>query len=249
MILLSNHTTKAKVIGLKPISFPTQAFGEEEPNELADYQHQLENVKEAFIKTKVEADHLIKEAKEHIKQEQEKWQEEKKQWIDDAKQVGYQEGLQTGKTEGHNLYQSHIEEAESIIKLAEQKKKTLLDQSEPSILEMSVTIASKIINKQLTGTDDYIEIVKKVLQEVRDQPAIKIYAHPVDFKVLEAHYNQLTALLDQMVTLSIYPSIDLNEGDCIVETPYSKIDVGVDSQLNAVSQQLIELMEEINREF
>lgn len=253
MILLSNDQTpsnKAKVIGLKPVSFPK--VGEEDEERATDLEIIEQEIKEAqnaLNETKKEADRLLTETNNQILKQKSDWEEEKIALMEEAQKEGFQAGFQSGEESAIQQYEEKINKAKSIVESAELKKQQIIEQSEPAILELAVSIASKIISKQLDTTDDFIHIVKKGLEEVRDQSHIKIFVHPDHLELLQQNELKLTSLLDNNVTLSLYPDAKLTEGGCVIETPFSKLDVSVDSQLNVVSEHLFELMEEMNREY
>lgn len=254
MILLSNSQKtliqKEKIIGLKPVVFPVieQDGSTEQNDELVDRNMQLIEAEKKLAALKVHSEKLLADTNKKIDQEQKNWEVEKQAWIEEAKEIGYQEGLELGKEKGLHLFEQKIELANETIQLAEQQKQALIDQSEPEILDLAVQIASKILHRHLVETDVYLDIVQKALQEVRDQVRIKIYSNPEDFLLLDANQEKLSSLLDREAVLSIYPDTNLVQGDCLIETPFSKLDVSVDSQLKVVSERLIELLEETSRE-
>ncbi|MCZ0702561.1 flagellar assembly protein FliH [Natronobacillus azotifigens] len=241
---------KEKVIGLKPVVFPVieQDGSTEKNDELVDCNMQLIEAEKKLEAMKEHSEKLLADTNKKIDQAQKDWEVEKQAWIEEAKEIGYQEGLELGKEKGLQLFEQKIELANETIQLAEQQKQVLIDQSEPEILELAVQIASKILHTHLVETEVYLDIVQKALQEVRDQVRIKIYSHPEDFPLLDANQEKLSSLLDNEAVLSIYPDTNLAKGDCLIETPFSKLDVSVDSQLKVVSEQLLELLEETSRE-
>lgn len=254
MILLSNSQKtliqKEKVIGLKPVVFPVieQDGSTEKNDELVDRNMQLIEAEKKLEALKMHSEKLLADTNKKIEQEQKNWEVEKQALIEEAKEIGYQEGIELGKEKGLQLFEQKIVLASETIQLAEQQKQVLIDQSEPEILDLAVQIASKILHKHLVETDVYLDIVQKALQEVRDQVRIKIYSNPEDFLLLEANQEKLSSLLDREAVLSIYPDTNLVPGDCLIETPFSKLDVSVDSQLKVVREQLLELLEETSRE-
>ena len=247
MILLSNQS---KVIGIKPLRFAHENTGQDQEQEetIIDIQKQQAQAEEELKQTRDKADQLLADAKNRIETEQEQWKEEKAKWIEEAKQQGYQDGFQLGKEESVTEYKTLLDQASSIVELAEQEGKAILAQSEPKILRLGLVTASKIIHQEIGKSDAYIDIVRNVLREVQEQPLIRIKSHPTDYEKLQKYKEELRLIIDTKAELTFYPDESLTEGACVVETPFGKIDASVDSQLETLRHSLFDLAEEINRE-
>lgn len=245
MILLSNQS---KVIGIKPLNLFREKTEEEQQETQNDIKKQQEDALQELEHTKEKANQLLTETRNKIETEQQQWKEEKQQWIEDAKKLGYQEGYQAGKNESLAEYERLLNQARSIIHLAEQEGEAILAQSEPKVLRLGLVTASKVIRQELSESDVYINIVKKVLQEAKEQPLIRINSNPADYEKLQKYKDELRLIIDTKAELTFYPDESLTEGSCIIETPFGKIDASVDSQLETLRHSLFGLVEEINRE-
>ncbi len=252
MILLSNQLdrkiTPSKVIGIKPLEVRQDFTEQDLLDQKAILEIQLEQAKQQLQQTREQADQLLADTKMTIKDKEKEWQEEKLKWIEEAKQHGHNEGFHEGKEDSLNEYQTLLDQASEIVQLAKKEKQTILAQSEPTILRLGIAAASKIIQHELVESDAYIEITKKVLKEVLDQPSIRVFSNPRDYQTLQKYENELRLIIDAKADLLFYPDESLSEGACIIETPFGKIDASVDSQLETLRHALLDLAEEINRE-
>lgn len=252
MILLSNQLSReirsSKVIGIKPLEIQQDFTEQDLLDQKTDTEFQLQQAKQQLQQTKEQTDHLYADSKSKIENEKKKWQEEKQLWIEEAKQIGYQDGFQVGKEESLKEYQTLLDQAQEIIKLAEEEGQVILSHSEPTILRLGITAASKIVQHKLVESDAYVEITKKVLREVLDQPSIRIFSNPRDFQTLQKYESELRLIIDTKAELIFYPDESLSEGACIIETPFGKIDASVDSQLETLRHTLLDVAGEINRE-
>lgn len=245
MILLSNSSKR--VIGLRPIQISTITDAKNEPS-YEDIEIKRIEAQQELKDTKIKAQQLLTETKEQIQIEKEAWDKEKQHWIEEAQKKGYQSGYEEGKDESKKQYEQLLEQAREIVQLTKQERDELIKRNEPFILNLSVEVARKIIHQSIIDKEAYIEIVKDVIKEAREQPTIQLFAHPDDYLICQQYKDELYEMIDDKADLRLYPDQELTKGSCIVETPFGRIEAGIDTQLNLLRQQLYETLEEINRE-
>lgn len=256
MILLSNlhREKKTKEIKLRPISFPnieetpdTSASDQKTDqlteliNQISEAENRLKHINQE-IETK--RDHVEKE----ITSARENWQIEKETLIETTKKSAFELGYQDGQNQGFQAVHKKIDQADQIVEVAKDQEQKIIGQSEATILELAVKIAEKIVSYEMSENNAFVEMVKQAIQEVHHQPSIKIYTSADDFNLITDQRDQMMTLLDPEIVLSVHPLDTLKQGDCIIKTPYSKLDVSVDHQLAKIKTRLIEVMEEIKRE-
>lgn len=256
MILLSDTKLQgeSKQIKLRPITFRTLDESIEE-NSKDEKVNQLRQLTEQIATEKIRLEDIKKEieirrhdSELEIKRKQEDWKIEKEKMIEETKKLGFEEGYQDGKAEGLKNLSEKIEQADQIVESSRSQQLKVIDQSESIILELATKIASKIMAYEIEENTGFLQLVKQAIQEVHDQPSIKLYTSLDDYELVLDQQDQLMTLLDPEIVLSIHPSDTLKQGGCIIKTPYSKIDASVDEQLAKIKTRLFELMEEIRRE-
>ncbi|MBM7571820.1 flagellar assembly protein FliH [Aquibacillus albus] len=246
---VTSRTISIRPVGIKVESEENnQLESEKKQMQMDDINQKLNDALASLDATKKQTKSLMDQCKQQISTEREEWETEKEESRDLARQEGYLEGFQNGKDEALKKYESLIGEARRLIDIANQDYQSTLDNSEEVILELGLKMASKIINHELEVNDSYIELVKAVLEEVKDQPLISIFAHIEDYEVMLMYKDELMNIVSSKAKLSIYPDNNLNKGSCIVESPFGKIDAGVDSQLQEIRNHLSDLTKGENRE-
>ena len=256
MILLSDtqREINTKKIQLKPITFPVieSVQGEtEEGKKVSQLSKLTDKITAAELKFKKLNEAIAVQklaAEQEIQAAKDQWLTEKQQLIEKTKKTAFEEGFKEGQDHGLRSIAEQLDQADQIVETARTEFSKILEQSDATILTLSTKIASKIINRELSENSGFIELVKAAIQEVNDQPSIKIYTSADDYQVVTDQHEQLLTLLDPEVVLTIHPLATLNKGDCIIKTPYSKLDVSVDQQLSKIKTRLFEVMEEIKRE-
>ncbi|EGO63147.1 FliH/SctL family protein [Acetonema longum] len=217
---------------------------------------EIENAKlqaQAMIdEAETKAAQIIEEANKEMAAAKEQVMEESRQqgFADGQKQgwdEGYQEGLSKGKQEALDQMQEQLNastcQAAELIQYATKQADELLIQSERQMVELSLSIAQKIIAQQLdetaTGT---VTLVKAALAKVRDQEQLTIRVNPADYERLLKAQNELDRYIEREHVISLAPDQTLANGGCIIETAYGSVDARVDSQLDALKKALQEAM-------
>lgn len=141
---------------------------------------------------------------------------------EEARQVGYQEGRDTGAAE---LTQAILE--------ANQRMRALEAQAEPQLRQLALTIARKIIGRELQfHPEAVINIVKQALSEkARLRRDIFLRVHPEDLQVLRENKPELLEVLSRAKEIGIREDPDVQRFGCIIETDAGTIDAQLDTQL------------------
>ncbi len=252
MILLSrliksqytNHQEEGKKIAVQTIHALLQDKLNENNLELVNQStfiiQSAKNEAEQIINNAMEESSIIQK---QIQVEKHNWQQEREHLIEQARQEGYAEGLELGRQEALRQYQSIVEESNKVIDLAKREYDEKVQSADNAILELSVKIAEKIIASTLSESPEhFLPLVKKGLNEVKEYEHIKIHVHPHFYEFVLHQKEELRALLTNDTDFNIYANAELNEHDCIIESAYGRIDISIDTQLEQLKKQLIELL-------
>ncbi|MDC3414138.1 flagellar assembly protein FliH [Aquibacillus sp. 3ASR75-11] len=248
----SRSDLQTKVIEIKPITTniaPKPDDSTIDTDIEQEIDRKLASANIAVEEAKAQAANILAKAKSEIKEGKDALEQSRKSMLAEAENKGYQDGLQAGQAEGREQYQQYLKEAQDVLKLAKKDYATILQQSEQTILALALKAASKIVRMKLEEEPDYfIEIVKGVLKEVRDQDNISVYAHPNDYPLLLNQKEELQTILRTQADLMMYPDGDLPIGSCIVESSFGRIDASIDSQLIEIRTKLFEHANELSQE-
>lgn len=199
-----------------------------------------------------EAETLIQKAKAeaqniriNIGAEQQHWKSEREMQKEEARQEGYLAGLNAGKEEGYMQYISHLEEAREIVQQSKEDYIGKIVSAEETIVKLAVKLAEKLIFIEMEEHPKwFLDLVKKALNEVREYPEIKIFVHPRHYGLVLKQKNELENMLMSKSDLFIFPDDALPVGSCQIESPFGKVDAGIDAQLQQLKQQMLELVGE-----
>ncbi|WP_188205804.1 flagellar assembly protein FliH [Alkalibacillus aidingensis] len=252
---LTNSYTQhsSKKIKVQPIGLSMEREQEESVNsQESELEQKLIEAEETFKqaeKTKEtaqqEAEQMLKDAKAQIEQEREWFEEEKKEALQKAAEEGYAQGFQKGEAEAKLEYQQHIKEAESIVMQTNEDYQRKIASADEDILQIALKATDKIIHQRFSEQPElFVDLIKKAIEEVAEQPKLSIYIHPSQYSIVNEHRNKIEQLLNEQAELSVYPKDHLSINDCIIESPYGRIDTSIDTQLNQLQNDLISLVEE-----
>jgi flagellar assembly protein FliH len=249
----NNLETEKKTIGLKKVLHESQLndLKTDFKEQYVDYKSNLQD--EQLQKAVAEAENIRKEAQLEYELFQERMTEEAilnqqktEELFKQAEENGYNEGFQLGLQEGQRQYETFIKEAREIVTSSKNDYFNRLEEAEPIIVQLAVEVAGKIVSNALKeDLENWLSIVKAVINEVREQEQVKLYIHPNWYEFTLAHKEELRLLLPNCNNLYIYPDAHLQENGCQIETPYGKIDASVDSQLAEIKYALLEKLKEL----
>ncbi|WP_226034948.1 flagellar assembly protein FliH [Aquibacillus saliphilus] len=251
VLKLNQSHQKNKIIGIKPIQ-GNQAQStlneEQEYDEDQHLQEQLRDAKSQLENVELRAQEIIESAHKQVEIDKEQWKDEKEKLVQQATESGYNDGYVLGKQESVTKYNTLIDEARSIVDIAQADYHSTIEKSEDAVLQLALSAASKILHVEIEETDNFINLVKHVIKEMKEQSAVTIYSHPEDYRLILTFKEELVNIISSKVELSIYPDTALNRGSCIVETPYGKTDASIDSQLQELRNKLFDFSQEEDRE-
>ncbi len=205
----------------------------------------------------VEAEKIISEAREEAKRilsaEQEKienwWNEKRNEDArikDESKASGYEEGYQLGLVQAEEKlkeqYEDMFNQAQSILKEAFRLKEQIIEESEEELIELSITIAEKIIRRELESNQDIVKnMVKEILRRTKEYEKISIFVPPDYHTYMQGAREELLAELSGQVELMIFPDPSILENGCIIKTSYGTLDAKIDTQLEEIKNHLFEI--------
>ncbi|PYI50367.1 flagellar assembly protein FliH [Paenibacillus flagellatus] len=156
-----------------------------------------------------------------------------------GKQAGYAQGLEEAEAHVRRQYEQMLAEAQAIIESAVQIKHRMIQESEPFLIELSCSIAEKIIARQLTLDPQWsIELIKKVLQRRREQGIITLCVSPDQFSFVQDAREELMLAVDSQAELQIIPDPTVRDHGCVIRSSFGSIDARIDTQLDEIKKGL-----------
>ncbi|RED66026.1 flagellar assembly protein FliH [Cohnella lupini] len=178
------------------------------------------------------------------------WQsrrEEDDRHREEASREGYDEGYQVGagqaEADAQQQWESRLHEAQAIVERAYATKEAVIAEGEAFLVELSCSIAEKILNRKISKAPEMsMKLFEKALSRRKEQGVIVLCVSPSQYAYVEAAKDELIVALDAQAELQIVPDSSIKEGGCIVRSSFGSIDARIDTQLEAVKEQLLKVV-------
>ncbi|MBP1156009.1 MULTISPECIES: FliH/SctL family protein [unclassified Paenibacillus] len=155
---------------------------------------------------------------------------------------GYQEGLAQVEMELREQYESTLQEASQILEQAYLLKQQIIQEAEPFLIELSTSIAEKVIGRQLTLEPEWtIDSIRKVLSRRREKGIITLCVSPAQFTYIQDAREELLLAIDSQAELQIIPDGSVLDQGCVVRSSFGSIDARIDTQLKEIKNALQQL--------
>ncbi|MBI4620059.1 MAG: hypothetical protein HY739_07850 [Desulfobacterales bacterium] len=131
----------------------------------------------------------------------------------EAYEKGFEAGENSGFAMGEQKAMVLVEKVEAIIKELTTLRETLIKELEPQFVELAVTMARKIILKELTmNPDEIVEITKEAITRMERTGQITIKINPSLYDLFMKHKPEILSLHPDIVfdvdtTASLYGSV------------------------------------------
>lgn len=220
----------------------------EEANSL---KHQIVRDAESFAQEQI--DQAMRETaalREQSQAEIEGWWQQRRsedeQLVEDARQAGFSQGFQQGIEQAQvtvrQEYGDMLQEARAILEQAYILKQQIIQEAEPFLIDMSCSIAEKIVDHQLTLTPEWtIGQIKKLLQRRKEKGTIALCVSPSQFAYVQDAREELMNAVDSQAELEILPDASVQDQGCVIRSTYGSIDARIDTQLKEIKAALQEI--------
>lgn len=153
---------------------------------------------------------------------------------------GYQAGLEQAQLEVQKQWQQQLDESAHILQDAHRIREQIIQEAEPFIVELSSSIAEKIIGKQLSLEPQMIlDIITRTLSRRREQGEITLCVSPENLSFVQAAREELNATIDSQAELVIIPDSTVKDAGCVIRSKFGSIDARIDTQLSEIKRELL----------
>ncbi|WP_442600946.1 FliH/SctL family protein [Paenibacillus sp. KN14-4R] len=219
--------------------------------EVEQLKDQIIGDAEAFAEAQIaQAVEEVKHLHEQVQNDIDTWWTERRaedeEHVEAAKNAGYEQGYSEGiaKAEEEILtrYETMLIEARSILDDAHTIKEQIIRESEPFLLELSSSIAEKIISHQLSIEPAWtLELIRNVLSRRQEKGVITLCVSPKHFTYINNARDELLMSIDSQAELQILPDSTVNDEGCVIRSSYGSIDARIDTQLKEIKSVLLQM--------
>lgn len=195
--------------------------------------------------------------REEARQQAEAWWQSQRAADEEHREAyarqGYEEGYRAGAAEAAEeialQWADRMKEAENVVTQAYIAKESIIAEAERFAVELSCSIAEKIVARELSEAPEMaLKLFGQALSRRKEQGVIVLCVSPSQLAFVQAAKDELATSLDSQAELQIVPDSTVQEGGCIVRSAYGSIDARVDTQLEAIKQQLLRIADQAAEE-
>ena len=145
-----------------------------------------------------------------------------------GKKSGYEDGLKNSAAEN----KKNLDELASMIESVEKSKNSLLQNFESGIKDLACEIARSILKSELKTNENAMRaIIKSAMNSYRSQSWVRIYVSNGTAEVLlKGDNNIINELKEISDNIKVIPNPEMDDSDCLLETPEKIIDAGIGPQ-------------------
>lgn len=160
----------------------------------------------------------------------------------EAFQQGYQEGVTQAEQDMVQKLAEMMEEARNVLQEAYRGRDVIIQEAEPFLVELSCSIAEKIVDKQLTVEPQFaLDLIRKNLARKREQGLISLCVSPAQFAFVNAAREELALAVDSQAELQILPDSTVKDLGCVIRSSFGSIDARIDTQLAEIKKELVRI--------
>lgn len=230
---------------VEPINIETAVTNEElvvhEEYNSMDDEELVDSEKVAagiIAKAKEEAVAILEGYQLQMEEMKNKLHEEADQYREKVLKDAYDEGYSKGYDEGKADFDSAIEAVGIESEKLQENYHQLLDKAEQQIIETIIAIAQKVLDEDVKlNKENLISLVKQALNVSYEEQSASIKLSDTDYEYLKSNVPDLITRINSYENISIKKDMTLNEGDCIVDTPFGIVDLGIDKRFEKIADE------------
>jgi flagellar assembly protein FliH len=156
-----------------------------------------------------------------------------------AEHKSYEKGLSDGVRSGRELQKNEtlqtLQAMASIVKETVKLKKSILENAEQQIIQLSLAIAEKVIHLEVTTNREVIRsVLKDAIKNIGDRENMKIRVNPQDFHFMLEIKSDFLHGFDGIKNIVFEEDESILRGGAVIETLCGEVDARLDQQYNEI---------------
>ncbi|KHO62551.1 flagellar biosynthesis protein [Thermoanaerobacter sp. YS13] len=193
---------------------------------------------EILRKTKEDVEKILIEVEKKAKKIEEEYKEK-------GYQAGYTVGYQEGYKKGEEDAKAIIEEAKAIKEEIIREKQRMYKEVENDIVSVILLAVEKIVGKYLEEDKDIIlNLIKKGMENYNAFDKVTVRVSEEDYEHCIKNKDKILKDIEFLDDVNILKDLSLKKGDCVIETNSGVINSGVSTQLKALKNLFVGVLNE-----
>ena len=151
---------------------------------------------------------------------------------------GYSDGLQEAEKKTKEQASEIINEAESVLKKANDDYNNYLSEKEDDIVKLSFTIAEQILKEKLTVSDGINKIVEDAIADSKGEENIIIRCNAQHIASINENIKMWETTYNIKGQIFLLVDVNMQPGNAIIEKKTGKTQVGIDVGLKMMEKAI-----------
>ncbi|HOK42043.1 MAG TPA: FliH/SctL family protein [Thermoclostridium caenicola] len=207
-----------------------------------------QKAEEILARAREEARLIIQEAELEAQRLLEQAQAQAEALAAEAEQQAKEEGYRNGESLAQQHYQELLAEAEAFRDRAKTEYEETIRSLEHDIVELSLSIARKVLGAELeTSRDVILTIAAEAIEACMNRDRIVLRVSGDDYDYVTDHIEDLRSGTSNIGQIEVRKDQTLSRGACIVDTGYGMVDGSLETKMEMVEQAFREVLGELDR--
>jgi flagellar assembly protein FliH len=216
----------------------------EDCGQKAKIQAALEKEQEIVFNAEQKAAEIVEQANLQAQQIIEMAEQEALSRVDEITQQAHNEGFEAGRQEGYaNITQELQDKIIAVNDFAYSNfdiKNNIIKSAHLDIIRLVVEIAQKVCSSALELDDNILkELTLQAIKSLKNKEDIIIIVHPEMAQKIYAISDEFKEQIPQLSSIKIVEDSSVSPDGTIVESPMSRVDCRVKSQINEIADRLM----------
>lgn len=210
----------------------------------AKIQEALVKEQEIIVNAEQRAAEMIEQANQQAQQLIQAGEQEALSRVEAITQQAHNEGFEVGRQEGYTDITKELRD--KIIAVNDfaysnfDIKNNIVKSAHSDIIRLVIEIAQKVCSTALELDDNILkELTLQAINSLKDKEDITIIVHPEMAQKIYAISDELKELIPQLSSIKIVEDASVSPDGTIVESPMSRVDSRVRSQIGEIAERLM----------
>jgi flagellar assembly protein FliH len=150
-----------------------------------------------------------------------------------------------GYTEGRRAAEAELQDGAGAFAIAIEEvarfRAGLLERYQTQLLELALGVARKVMQRELSAhPEHWLGMIRDAVMRTLDREWVRIRVGPILHRFVLEQLPELRVLLEEVRELDLIEDPGLGEMGCVVETGSGDLDLGIDTQIEAIRAALTE---------
>lgn len=207
-------------------------------------QEALEKEQEIILQAEQKAQEILEEARKSGAEILEEAKNKALSEVDEITQKAYQDGFDAGHQAGFEKITEELQDkiisVNDFAKSTFEIKKNIIKSAHLDIIKLLVEISHKVCSKSLELNDSILkEITQNAIAALKDKEDITIIVNPAMAEKIYAISDELKEKIPQLSSIKIIEDASVSPDGTIVESPLSRVDCRIQSQIGEITDKLM----------